>query len=163
MTSLFIIQGKPFKSLRLNCSDISSTVIKILTYYLIRSYLLKRWNLVRLHHWCFPCKFMNFSEAATGGVLWKKMFLKISQYSQESCRPATLSKRDSNTVAFLWILLIFKNTCFEEHLLTVASDFLKQLQNTGEQLLLYWLFYEIQIIYLQVMNNYVINKSIQMY
>ena len=48
-------------------------------------------------------------------------------------------------------------------MLTVASDFLKQLQNTGKQLLLYWLFYQIQIIYLQVMNNYVINKSIQMY
>ena len=32
---------------------------------------------------------------------------------------------------------IFKNTNFEEHLLTAASDFLKQLPNTGEQLLLY--------------------------
>ena len=42
---------------------------------------------------------------------------------------------------------IFKNTCFEEHLLTAASDFLTQLQNTGEQPLLYWLFYEVQIIY----------------
>ena len=30
---------------------------------------------------------------------------------------------------------IFKNTYFEEHLLTAASDFFKQLQNTGEQLL----------------------------
>ena len=28
---------------------------------------------------------------------------------------------------------IFKNTYFEEHLLTAASDFLKQLQNNGEQ------------------------------
>ena len=26
----------------------------------------------------------NYLEAATGGVLWKKLFLKISQYSQES-------------------------------------------------------------------------------
>ena len=34
---------------------------------------------------------------------------------------------------------IFKNTYFEEHLLTTASDFLKQLQNSGEQWLLYWL------------------------
>ena len=32
---------------------------------------------------------------------------------------------------------IFKSTHFEEHLLTVVSDFLKQLQNSGEQLLLY--------------------------
>ena len=32
---------------------------------------------------------------------------------------------------------IFKNTYFEEHLLTAAFDFLKHLQNIGEQLLLY--------------------------
>ena len=44
---------------------------------------------------------MNFSEAATGDVLRKKLFLKISQYSQESCRPATLLKTDSNTGVFL--------------------------------------------------------------
>ena len=31
---------------------------------------------------------------------------------------------------------IFKNTYIEEHQLTAASDFLKQLQNSGEQLLL---------------------------
>ena len=36
------------------------------------------------------------------------------QYSQESCRPATLLKRESNCE-------IFKNTYFEEHLLTAAS------------------------------------------
>ena len=36
---------------------------------------------------------------------------------------------------------IFKNTYFEEHLLTTASDFSKQLQNSSEQLLLYWLFF----------------------
>ena len=35
---------------------------------------------------------------------------------------------------------IFKNTYSEEHLLMSASDFLKRLQNTSEQLLLYWLF-----------------------
>ena len=54
---------------------------------------------------------MNFSEAATASVLWKKLFLKTSQHSQESCRPATLLKRDSNTGFFLWIL---RN--FQEHL-----------------------------------------------
>ena len=32
---------------------------------------------------------------------------------------------------------IFKNTYFEEHLLMAASDFLKQQQNSSEQLLLY--------------------------
>ena len=41
--------------------------------------------------------------------------LNISQYSQESCKPATLLKR------------IFKNTYFEEHLPTAASDLLIQL------------------------------------
>ena len=33
--------------------------------------------------------------------------------------------------------IFLKNTYFEEHLLTAASDFLKQLQNSGEQLFLY--------------------------
>ena len=79
---------------------------------------------------------MNFSEAVTEGVLFKKLFLKISQYSQESCRPANLLKRDSNTVLSSEYCEIFKNTYFEEHLLTAASDFLKQLHHTGEQLLL---------------------------
>ena len=63
----------------------------------------------------FPYKFMNFSEAATAGVLWKKLFLKNLQYSQER----TLLKTSE-----YWE--IFKNTYFEEHL-TAASDFLKQL------------------------------------
>ena len=84
----------------------STTVSKILTDINILSYsvvFIIKINLLRLRHWCFPGKFMNFSEAATGGVLWKKLFSKISQYSQESCRPATLLKRDSNTGVFLWI------------------------------------------------------------
>ena len=57
---------------------------------------------------------------------------KISQYSKESCRPATLLKRDSNTDISSEYCKIFKNSYFEEHLLTVASAFLKQLQNSGE-------------------------------
>ena len=84
---------------------------------------MKKINLLHLHHWFFPGKFMNFSEAATGGVLWKKPFLKISQYSQ---------------VEF-WE--IFKSTYFKEHLLTASSDLLKQLKNSGELLLLYRLLY----------------------
>ena len=44
---------------------------------------------------------MNFSEAATGGVLSKKRFLKVLQHSQEKYGSATLLKRDSNTVVFL--------------------------------------------------------------
>ena len=36
---------------------------------------------------------------------------------------------------------IFKNTYFEEHPQTAASDFLKQLQSSGEHLLLCWLLH----------------------
>ena len=52
---------------------------------------------------CFPGKFMNFSEADIGGVLRKKLILKLLQYSQKSCN--THLQHD-----------IFKNTYFEEHL-----------------------------------------------
>ena len=82
----------------------------------------------------FPQKFMDFSKAATRGILWKKPFLKIPQCSQASCRPVTLSKTHSSTGVFLWILQNFKNIYFEEHL-------------PSEQLLLYWLFYQAKIIY----------------
>ena len=67
----------------------------------------------------------------------KKLFLKISQYSQESIyvraslflikvagiRPATLLKRDSNTVVLLWILRNF-------YLWTTASHIIK---NKGQK------------------------------
>ena len=36
---------------------------------------------------------------------------------------------------------MFKNTYFEKHLPAAACDFLRQLQNSDEQLLLYWLFF----------------------
>ena len=62
----------------------------------------------------------NTPEAATGRVLWKKMFLKILQNSQEnSCVGVSLLiklldsdlqlylKRDSEADAFLWILRNF--------------------------------------------------------
>ena len=67
-----------------------------------------------------------FSEAATGGVPYKKLFLKVLQYSQENnCvgvsvliklqtfKLATLLKRGSNTGAFLQFLRtpILKNKC----------------------------------------------------
>ena len=60
---------------------------------------------------------MTFSEAATGGALRKNLFLNISQYSQESCRPAFLLKKDSNRCFPLKIVN------FEQHLLTAASNF----------------------------------------
>ena len=68
---------------------------------------------------------MIFSEAATRGVLWKKQFLKISQYSQESCRPQ-LKNRLQHRRFFPEYCEIFKNTYFEKHLLTAAFHFLKQ-------------------------------------
>ena len=77
------------------------------------SHVIKKINLLHLRRWSCPWKFMNFSEAAIGGVLWKKLLLKISQYSQESCRPATLLKTDSNTGVFLWILRDLKENLFQ--------------------------------------------------
>ena len=58
------------------------------------------------------------------GVLWKKLFLKISQYSQENtCAGVSfwlsLLKRDFNTGVFIWRNI--KSTCFEERLRTTAS------------------------------------------
>ena len=99
----------------------STNVSKILTYYL-------KINLLRLHHWYFPGKCMNFSEAATGGVLWKMLFLKISQYTQESCRPATLFKKTPTEMFSSAYCDFFRNTYFEVNMLKAASDFLKQLQ-----------------------------------
>ena len=49
----------------------------------------------------------------------------IKSRLQYRCFPLDIAK-------FLRTFFYF---CFEEHLLTPASDFLKQLQNTGEQLL----------------------------
>ena len=51
----------------------------------------------------------------------KKMFLKISKYSQP--RPATLLNRYSNTGVFLWILRNFQEHLFEKHLSTAAYEF----------------------------------------
>ena len=100
-------------------------------YYLSQSYLLKREISYASATDVFLKHLSIFSEAATRGVLWKKMFLQILQYSQESCKPATLLKRDSNTVVLLWILHRRRsaNRCFWFFL------------TAGEQLLLYWLFY----------------------
>ena len=119
---------------------------------------IKKINPLCLRHWCFPGKFMNFSEAATEGVLWKKVFLKFWHYSQETCRPATLLKRGSNAGASFWILRNFAkhlfwkksaNGCFwffrtaTEHRWTVASVLTLLLSSdnllTGyEQLTIYW-------------------------
>ena len=106
-----------FKSLHPNCLDVShviwkyqmsTNVSKILTYYLIQSYLSKKKQIFYASvNDTFPGKFMCFSEAGTGSVLWKKLYLQISKYLQESWRPATLLKIDSNKGVFLWILRSF--------------------------------------------------------
>ena len=49
-----------------------------------------------------------------------------------------LYSKQTPTQVFPWEYCeTFKNKYFEEHLLTAAFDFLRQLQNSGEQLLLY--------------------------
>ena len=45
--------------------------------------------------------FMNFAEAATTGVLWKELFLKMFAIFKIY---TTLLKKDSNTDALLWLL-----------------------------------------------------------
>ena len=66
---------------------------------------------------------MNFSEEATGGVLWKRLFLLISQYSQESCRPATLLKRESNTCFFSLNIAKSFRTSFPKNICQVSNCF----------------------------------------
>ena len=62
-------------------------------------------------------------QAATEGVLQKKVFWNILEYSQENTCVGSLFnkvaacnfiKEDSITGVFLWILWNFKNICFEE-------------------------------------------------
>ena len=70
----------------------------------------------------------QFMEAATGGVLQKKVFTKISQISQET--PVLglglqLYYKETPTQVFSCeICEIFKNTYFEEYLRTTASEFI---------------------------------------
>ena len=99
----------------------------------------KKINLLHLCRWCFPGSFINFSEAANGGALIKKLFLKdnfaIFTRNLQACN--FIKKRLQRFSSKYCEIL--KTTYFEEHLITAASDFLKQLQNSSEQLLLYWL------------------------
>ena len=70
------------------------------------------------HKRCFTEKAVlkNFA-IFTGKHPGVRLFKKSQAFKQ-----ATLLKRDSKTGVFLWILWIFKNYCFEEHLRTDASD-----------------------------------------
>ena len=103
---------------------------------------------------CFPVNFMNIfyrssypveqlsvtasgsPEAATGGVLLKKLFLKISQYSQENTCVLKLIfiKKRLQQRCFLVNITKFlrtpflKNTCKRQRL---AGSFLELLSNHG--------------------------------
>ena len=60
------------------------------------------------------------AEVATRGVLWKNLFLKILQYSQENtCN--FIKKQTPGQVISCEYWKIFKSTYFEEHLRTAAS------------------------------------------
>lgn len=49
-----------------------------------------------------------FTVAAAGGVLWKKLFLKLTgKHLCEGWRPPTIFKEDSSKVFFLWTLRNF--------------------------------------------------------
>ena len=57
--------------------------------------------------------FNRGTEATTRGVLWKKVFLKILQNSQENTYArVSFLKRDSGTGVFLWILQNFQEHFF---------------------------------------------------
>ena len=72
----------------------------------------------------------------------KKAVLKNFAISTEKLQTCNFVKKGLLTQVFSSTYCeIFKNIYFEEHLLTAASDFLKQLENISEQLLLYCLFY----------------------
>ena len=76
---------------------------------------------------------MNSSEAAIGGVLEEKVFLEISQDSQENicARVSFLMK--------LQACEIFKNTFFTEHFRAAASGLLqKRIYNPAKRL--WWIF-----------------------
>ena len=69
---------------------------------------------------------MEKAETATRGVLWKELFLRISQYSRKtllSFAGISLLKRDSNTGVFSFDYYdIFNNTYFQEHMRMAPSD-----------------------------------------
>ena len=63
----------------------------------------------------------------------KKAVLKNFAISTEKLQTCNFVKKGLLTQVFSSAYCkIFKNIYFEEHLLTAASDFLKQLENTGE-------------------------------
>ena len=60
-------------------------------------------------------------EAATAGVLQKKIFLKVFQYSRENTCVEVSFEETSAQAFSCEYCVIYKNTFFEEHLQTTAS------------------------------------------
>ena len=93
------------------------------------------WRKIKQWHKEWNMKNINCVPKVVGRSI-KKLFFKISQYSQENnCvgvsflikiqtfRPVTLLKEDSNTVVLLkYLAKIFKKSYFEEHLWTTISE-----------------------------------------
>ena len=98
----------------------------ILVFFFIYIYIIYSIRSIRKQH------FFTNSEAATGDVLWEKVFLEISQNSQEdTCqrlkkvaglRPAVLLKNSHLAQVFSTEFCeISKNTFFTEQLRTTTS------------------------------------------
>ena len=140
----FCFLFKPFKHWAFIIDHAATVFLRYSHFTLILFYInklsysvifIKKINLLQLHHWCFPGKLINFSEATTRiGIL--KNFCNIHR------KVAQLQPYQEETPARMFsseYCKIFKNIYFEE--LTAASDFLKQQQNISEQLLLYSLLF----------------------
>ena len=59
----------------------------------------------------------NFAIFTRKHLCWSLYLTKL-----QTCRPVTYLKSNSNTVVFLWLLQILKNTNFEKHLRTAAFE-----------------------------------------
>ena len=85
----------------------------------------------------------NFAIFIAKYLCWSLFLITLQAW-----RPSTLSKRDSNTSVFRWILRVFKNTIFTEHLQTNASeksytkDAWQGSQCGALHILFHWRFYE---------------------
>ena len=99
---------------------------------------IKKINLLHLHHWCFPGKFIIFFRSNHQNCFMKKGVLKnVCNIHRKVAELQPYQEETPTRMFSSEYCKIFKNTYFEEHLLMAASDFLKQQQNSSEQLLLY--------------------------
>ena len=85
----------------------------------------------------FPIEIYEFFRSSHWNCFMKKAFLKIFVIHRKVADLQLHLKETPTEVFSSEYCEIFKNTYFEEHLLTAAPDILKQLQDSGEQLLLY--------------------------